>query len=226
MANLTLDDLQQQLAIELDLSDVSPAVTTTDWKIRKTAINRALIDWAESNDWRALLKTHNGKVTVAGNATYPLPSNFRKIDGLPRITADGVNIIDFYVDTPSRDHRYGDSDNVVYIMGNDRDAKNMFIHTPSLVANATVSFTYFAAPTSLATTTDKTECPDPTFLLERALYYIYKGREDGRFLEAKFEADRILSRLIENEASLGIAELDRGARVGGEKFYGFRIGDS
>jgi hypothetical protein len=53
------------------------------------------------------------------------------------------------------------------------------------------------------------EIPDPTYLVQRSLYYIYKGAEDGRFPEAKVEADRILARMIENENSQGIAYVDR-----------------
>lgn len=221
----TLNDLQAQIAIELDQSATPATEGGTDWNIRTTALNRALFDWAESGEWRALLKVHNGLVsTSSANASYALPSNFKKLDGFPRIVADGTTAYDFPAVSPSDNRRYTDTDKFVNVLGNDKDNKVMFIHGSTLPSGASVQFTYWASPVSLASASNVTEIPDPTFLVQRALYYLYKGREDGRFPEAKVESDRILARMIENENTLGISSVNRSVQVGKQSFPNFRVG--
>lgn len=206
----SLNDIQVNIAGELDQSATAPTEGGTDWKIRLGAINRALFDWAESSEWDALKAVHNGLVSTAtGNASYVLPTNFKKIDGYPRIMSDGVATYDFPVLDPSKNELQTDSDKFVNILGNDLDKRIMYIHSSALVSGASVQFTYWKSPASLASASNLTECPDPTYLVQRALYYLYKGREDGRFPEAKVEADRILARMIENENSRGISDSRR-----------------
>lgn len=205
----TLQDLQEQIASEMDQSPTAATAGGTDWNIRKNALNRALIDWENSNDWDSLKVVYNGKVTVAGYATLGLPANFKKIDGFPGIIWDGATFNQFQVIDPSTNPRYLDSDKYVNIFDNAKDGKYMYIHASTLSSGASVQFTYYKSPQSLASATDVVEVPDPTFVLQRALYLIYKGREDGRFPEAKVEADRILARMIENENSRGLAYKDR-----------------
>lgn len=220
----TLNDIQLAIANEVDQSLTVPTVGGTDWQIRNNLINRAQRDWAESYEWRALLKVHNGLVSVAGGASYVLPTDFKKLDGFARITFDGQNTFDFGVDSPSNDRKYTETDYYVNVLGNEADGNVMVIHSPTLSSGASVQFTYYASPASLSTTTSVTQCPDPAYLVSRSLYYLYKGREDGRFPEAKVEADRVLARMIENENSLGISDFDRRIRNGDQQYYNFRIG--
>lgn len=219
----SLLDLQNQIANEIDQSDTAPTQGDTDWNIRLNALNRSLFDWAESYDWSVLHKPFNGIIsTSSANASLALPAGFKKLDSKPVITWDGSTTAEFEIVDISRNNLYLDSDKFVNLLGNDRDTKTLYIHS-SLVSGASVQFNYWTSPVSLASATDLTECPDPTFLVQRTLYYIYKGREDGRFPEAKVEADRILSRMIENENTLGRGHsdnrvhnynADRGFRIG------------
>lgn len=219
----TLQDAQEQIASEIDQSASAPTAGGTDWNIRKNALNRALIDWEKSSDWESLKVVHNSKVTAAGFATLGLPADFNKLDGFPRITWDGTTAQDFTVIDPSNNGLYFDSDLYVNVFTNARDNKSMYIHASTLASGASVQFTYYKSPQSLASATDIISCPDPTYIIQRALYYVYKGREDGRFPEAKVEADRILARMIENEAALGIAYQDR--TISGQlRNKGFRVG--
>lgn len=217
----TLQDCQEQIASEMDQSPNAPTAGGTDWNIRKNALNRALIDWENSNDWDSLKVVFNGKVTVAGFATLGLPADFKKLDGFPGIVWDGASFNEFQVVDPSTNSLYLDSDRYVNVFDNERDGKTMYIHANTLASGASVQFTYYKSPQSLASATDIVEVPDPTFIVQRALYLIYKGREDGRFPEAKVEADKILMRMIENESSRGFAYKDRSIPVGNTNF---RIG--
>jgi hypothetical protein len=206
----SLYEIEKQIASEVDQSDTPPVEGTSDWNTRLSAINRSLIDWANSNDWDALKVVHNGIIsTSTGNASFVLPGNFSKIESYPRIMSDGHTAYEFPVVNPSKNTIYNDNDKFVNILGNDGDTKTMYIHADALVSGASVQFVYWKSPQSLASASQVTEIPDPTFLVQRALYYIYKGAEDGRFPEAKVESEKILARMIENENSLGLAYVDR-----------------
>ena len=207
----------------MDQSPSAPTAGGTDWNIRKNALNRALIDWENSNEWDSLKVVFNGKVTVAGFATLGLPNNFKKLDGFPGIVWDGATFDEFPVVDPSTNRKYLDSDRFVNVFDNASDGKSMYIHAQTLASGASVQFTYYKSPQSLASAIDIVEVPDPTYIVQRALYYIYKGREDGRFPEAKVEADRILARMIENQAARGLAYKDRSIPNQLDN-KGFRIG--
>lgn len=221
----TLLDIQNQIASEIDQSASAPTAGGADWNLRLNFINRSLRDWAETYEWSALHKIHNGLVTASGFATYSLPTDFRKLDGFPRITWDGRTAADFPVVDPTYNSHYTDSDKYVNVLGNDRDRKSLFIHAPqTLVSGASVQFTYWATPVSLATSTDTTECPDPSYLVQRTLYYLHKSNEDGRFPEAKQESDRILARMLESENAVGRGYESSRIPNWNETRYSFRIG--
>lgn len=214
----TLQDAQEQIASEMDQSPTAPTEGGTDWEIRKNALNRALIDWENSNEWDSLKVVYNGKVTVAGYATLGLPANFKKLDGFPGVVWDGTTFSEFQVVDPSTNTLYNDSDKYANVFTNGRDGKYLYLHASTLASGASVQFTYYKSPQSLASAVDIIEVPDPTYTVQRALYYIYKGREDGRFPEAKVEADKILARMMENEASRGLAYKDRSIPVANSTF--------
>jgi hypothetical protein len=216
----TLSSLEQQLALELDQSASAPTEGGADWNVRMGLINRSQQDWAETYGWSVLKKQFNGVIsTSTGNASYSLPADFRKPDGFPKVAGDEYAIVDI-----SSQSQYLDSDKYVNFLGNDRDGRVMYIHGGTLSSGASVQFTYFASPASLSTGTHQTACPDPSFLVQRTLYYWYKAREDGRFLEAKQEADRILARLLENENTPGRADIANRVPTWEESRYSFRIG--
>lgn len=216
-------DIQTQIAIEIDQSSTAPTQGGTDWNIRLTAINRANLDWPNAYDWRVLHKPFNGIIsTSTGNASLALPGTFKKLDSKPLITWDGSNTAEFPIIDISRNSLYLDSDKYVNELGNDRDGRTLYIHS-TLVSGASIQFNFWASPVSLASATDITECPDPTYLVQRSLYYLYKGREDGRFPEAKVESEKILARMIENENTLGVGHDDNRVHNYNQD-RGFRIG--
>lgn len=218
----TLQTIQDYIASEVDQSSSAPTAGGEDWDVRLNIINRSLRDWAETYDWKTLLKIHNGLVTAAGFATYSLPSDFKKIDGYPQITWDGRTTDNFPLIDPSTTTLYNDSDKYAYVTG--AGQKALYIHANTLSSGASVAFTYFSVPSSLASPTDVVVCDDPNYIVQRSLYHIYKAKEDGRFPEAKAEADRIMARMIENESALGLAHTDRRVSRWEDTHYGFRIG--
>ena len=219
----TLTDVQTNISFELD-GNASISSTSTDWGLRLSPINRALFDWSESYDWKQLTKIHNGVVsTSTANASYALPSDFRRMIGFPKISYDGTTTFDFPINNPEQNYHLNlNSDRFVNVLGNDNDGNTMVINSPTLASGASVQFVYHAFPVSLASTGQRTECPDPTYIVQRALYYLYKSREDARFPEAKQESDKILARMIENENTLGVGYVDR--RVSISPMNGFRLG--
>lgn len=216
----SLLDLQNQIASEIDQSPTAPTQGGTDWNIRLNALNRALFDWSEAYDWTVLKKVFNGIVsTASANASIVMPVGFRKLDGFPVIAGEQYTPVDF-----TRNSEYSNSDKVANILGNDKDGKVLYIPFGTLLSGASVQYPYWASPATLSAATDLTECPDPTFLVQRGLYYLYKGREDGRFPEAKVESDRVLARMIENENTLGQAHSDNRVHNWNQSRYGYRIG--
>lgn len=223
----TVTDIQNQIAHEIDQSASAPSEGGTDWNIRLGLINRSLRDWAETYDWDDLKKIYNGVIsTSTGNASLALPAGFRKLDEYPRIMSDGSTAYDFPQVDPSNNHRYVDTDKYVNILGDESNGRTMYIHAGTLVSGASVHFTYWAYPASLASASNVAEIPDASYLVQKTLYYIYKGREDGRFPEAKVEADRILARMIENQNSRGMASTDRRVGVYQDPYKTWRVGDS
>ena len=218
----TLQTLQDSLSNEVDQSVTATA--GVDWNIRLNLLNRAQKDWSETYDWSSLLKVYNGNVTADSFVTLSLPADFKKIDGYPLITWDGKTTDQFPVIDYSKRSQYQDSDRFTSVLGNDADNKVLVIHSNSLSSGASVQFTYYSEPISLASAGSVTQCTDGTYLIQRALYYLYKGREDGRFPEAKTEADRILSRMIENENSYGQSHQDNRIQRWEDKNFSFRIG--
>ncbi len=217
----SLQDCQNAISSEIDQSATAPTSGGVDWNIRTNFINRSLIDWSLSYDWECMKKVFNGLVsTSTGNASYALPTDFKKLDGYPKIVSDGSTTYDFIMVDPSNNHRYVDSDKYVNILQN----KVMYIHAGTLASGASVQFTYYASHATLSGVSDLVEMPDPTFLVQRSLYYLLKSREDGRFPEAKTESDRILARMIENENTLGQASADRRVSVGSEDYKSWRVG--
>lgn len=218
----TLYDIQKAIAYEVD-GNASISPSSRDWGERLVPINRALIDWSEAYDWSQLKKVHNGLIsTASANASYAMPSDLRRLDGYPTITWDGRTTDNFKIVDPANNYQYGINDLYVNLLGSDSSGYVMYINAPGLVSGASVQFTYWAQPSSLTTQTQTTECPDPSFVSQKAMYYIYKQREDPRFPEAKSEADRILARMVENEATKGTGYVDR--RVNSSPLANFRIG--
>ena len=92
MAN-TLDNVIVKIsAIVSQTTDVTD--TSDEYGLWRSYVNMAQNEWAETYDWQTLYKEYNGKTTTEGtdasSATIPLPTDFRKLAGFPKITNTGT----------------------------------------------------------------------------------------------------------------------------------------
>lgn len=193
-----LQAIQDQISSEVD-QDPTATAGSTDWNLRLVYINWAQRDFSETYDWRALLKEVNTLTSQStGNATVTLPWDFRKLNGYPRITYDGSTTEEFPEINLEKKYRYLDTDRYIYTLGNPRDGYS-FIVNGTLASGASINYNYYAVLPSLASPTNVSMCPDPQYLVQKSLFYLYRARSDPRFQEAGARADQILARLLENE---------------------------
>lgn len=195
----SLDYLQSEIAAIVDQDSDTANLSTDDYTLRTSYLNRALNEWAELTDWPTLYREYNSLVsTSAGNASISLPSNFRKLANFPLINQS--NSTDQYPEVdPVQDQQFGDTDKRCQILGSPRTGYVLRIFGTTLASGASIKVPYYASPQSLVTTTDIADIPNPEYLVQRAVAYIWEGREDPRFPQARAEANRILSNMLERE---------------------------
>ena len=68
----------------------------------------------------------------------------------------------------------------------------------TLASGASLNVPYFSTPTSLASPAQITQIPDPQFIVDRVISFIFESRSDQRFQIVENKArDRLLA-MIEN----------------------------
>lgn len=206
MSTISVDEIQGHVASLVDQDSDTSAISTDDYALRLNYINRALKEWSEISDWQTLYKEFNSLVsTSAGNASIVLPNDFRKLASFPRIGNVGTADDAFVETLPQEDGQYGESDHRVWVLGNPRSGYILRVFGASLVSGASVKVPYYASPQSLASPANIAEIPNPEYLVQKTVAYLWEGREDPRFPQAKAEAERILQNMIEHENVFGRA---------------------
>lgn len=197
-------ELQNRIASIVDQSPTAPTAGGDDWDLRLKYLNIAQGEWAESYPWQVLYKEFNS-LTSQSTATISLPSDFRKLSSFPKITVDGTNTYEFPEIRPQEKEQYSGSDRYCYILGNPSDNYSLYVgagtSSGQLSSGASVYIPYLAAPASLSSPTDVSMCPDPEFLIQRGIAFLWESREDARFPQAKADANKILARLLELEST-------------------------
>jgi len=220
----TLEDLQKTISSLLEAETVAPVPGSEDWELRRNLINSAQNDWARARDWDVLYKEINTRVSQStGNATISMPSNFRKLAGYPKIVKDGVTTYEYPVIDPQTRSQYNDEEKFVYVLGSEADGFNMIVHPPSLISGASIFYSYYATPSSLATQTDTVACPDPNYLVYATLTRLLGLDEDGRADLMRLEAERILLKMEEQQNIKGQGFWDR-VKTSEEVRHTFRWG--
>jgi len=222
----TLDEIQAQIASIIDQTATAPSATSDDYALRRTLVNRALVDYGETYDWPHLLREFNSiniGNTVNSLTTIALPTDFRKLASYPNITWDGTNTSQFSQVDLTKVGQYSSEDKYLYILKSG-PTYTAVIHSPTLASGASIYLSYYASPGSLASPTSATVCPDPTYLVQKALYYLYQATEDSRLSEADGKAEMILQRMLENEVVRGEAYADGRVKNWQETSWNFRIG--
>ena len=217
---MTLQEIQDRLSAALD-QDSSVTAGAGDWDLRLKYINMAQTEWSQFYDWQVLYKEY--PISTGSLASITLPTDFRKLATYPRIYADNT-IYQYDEVRPQERFEKESSSKYVYIMGNVKDGYTMVLN-PQPTSVVSISIPYYCTPASLASPSDVTVVPDGNYLVHRALAYITMGADDTRFTISAAEADKLMARMLEREAthSEGAEEGSR-IRTVEEKRYSFRIG--
>lgn len=223
----TLDGVQSKIAAVFDKNEDTADISTTDYALRKTYINMAQREWAETYDWQSLYRESALRVsTSTGNASVALPSDFRKMASYPRITYDGVSTENFPEIRPQDKSIYDSTDLYVYVMGDSNSGRVMFVNSPTLSTGASIQLSYYRSPASLVSPADVVMCPNPEYLVQRTLAYLWEADVDQRFPQAKSEADKILRQMLEYEQVPGEAQDNTVKTVERTRYGSFRWGKS
>lgn len=171
MAANDLSDLQARINVLVNNDSDTPTSTDDEWTIRLSLINQAIGKW-ETQDtlWDELWTTYTHDSTVAaGDDDYTITAtNLRFPGGFVKFTLNGgtywIEVI-----SPEQFQTYSESARVVYFTGNNKDGWVLNLGWTPVegdgTVGATITFPYYKTATRLSATTDKSEIPDPNFIV-------------------------------------------------------------
>ena len=225
--NVTLDDVQSRVAAVADQDENTANISAADYSLRRMYINMSQREWAETYDWKSLYRENNSRIsTSTGNASVVLPSDFRKSSGFPRITYDGTTTEDFAEIRPQEKQMYDAGARYVYFLGDQNVGFTMVVNAGTLSSGASIFLPYIASPASLVSPSNVVMCPNPEYMVQRTLAYIWESRSDARFVQAKAESQRILENMLGFEQTYGEGYIDKVETAEKKHFDGFRWGKS
>lgn len=225
--NISLDNIQGKIAAIIDKNEDTADISSADYSLRREYINMAQGEWAETYDWQSLYRESNLRVsTSTGNASVVLPADFRKLAAFPRIAYDGVTTENFPEIRPQDKHMYDSTDRYVYLLGDQNTGHIMFVNAGTLASGASINLPHYISPSSLVSPANIAMCPNPEYLVQRTLAYLWEADADQRFPQAKVEADKILQKMLEFEQTPGEAQENRVYTVERKQFNSFRWGKS
>lgn len=185
----TLSDILYDINSFVDLEAALPV--GDELSVRVNYVNQAIWDASSVAQLDEFTKIY--EVNPATLASVSLPSNFREFKISPRQLVN-----DSWVEYPEIDpvERYNKSsgEKYCYVLGNPSSGYTTIFN--NLTADATLSFTYQAYPSGMATLTDKCELSDPTYVTTKAESYVLQARGDDRFPYVDSIADRKLRNMI------------------------------
>src|SRR3990167_3975419 len=223
--NLSLDNIQARIAAVIDKNEDTSDISTADYSLRRELINMAQHEWAETYDWQSLYRESNLRVsTSTGNASVVLPADFKKLASFPRITYDGVTTENFPEIRPQEKTQYASTDKYIYLLGDQNTGHIMFVNAGTLASGASINLPYYASPASLVSPANIAMCPNPEYLVQRTLAYLWESDADSRFPQAKQEADKILRQMLEYEQTPGEGQDNKVYTVERKDFNSFRWG--
>lgn len=217
--------LQKRIASTVDGTPNAPTAGATDWNLRLEYLNRAQTDWAQTYNWSELYQeylTHTS--TSTGSASISLPDNFREIASYPHIGgySDYVRI------RPEERSAYDLGDRYFYVVGDPSDGYTAVVNPGTaggwLASGATIMFPLYVSPSTLASPADKSMCPNPEFLVKRAISYLWEEGEDPRSPQAKVESERELLKMLESQNTHSEADENSKVRTDLQMKHNFRPG--
>lgn len=185
----TTSELLQSIGAYVDQTTDLP--TDDELTSRIKYLDMAQNEWANSYEWDVLKYKYS---VGASGASVALPTLFRKLKSPVYDTASEY----VYKEIPASDrYTMSTDDKYVYILGNGIDGKYLGINPVD--ASVTLDFDYLSFPSSLATLTDQTTCPNPLFLEQRAIAYVLESRSDPRFPQVKADAQKTLQDMVTDQ---------------------------
>lgn len=216
-----VNELQKRINAIFQEDPTAPTAGGDTWNLYLAYLNMAQQEWQEAYPWTTLYKEVNTMTSQStGNATLSLPSDFRKVDGFLKISDGGTGSYK-QVDPDKRD-QMTPADKYYYILGYP-GSYNMVINPGTHGSGSSIFYSYWSVAQSLASGADVSVCPDPAFLVQRTLGYLWEARDDARFPGAKAEAEKLLTRMLEYEQNKGVS-FDNTIRTVEQNRYGHRIG--
>jgi len=220
--SVNVTELEKRINAVVAQDPDAPTDAGDDWNLYLKYLNMSQQEWQEAYAWPSLYKEVNTLTSQStGLASVSLPSDFRRLDGYLNI-ADGIDTCEYPQIDPQKRTQYGDSDKYFYILGYP-GAYTMVVNPASHGSGASISYSYWANAGTLASPADVSMCPDPSYLVQRSVAYLWEARDDGRFPQAKAEAEKILQRMLEFEVTKGHS-YDDGVQTVEESKWGFRLG--
>lgn len=184
-----------RIASTVNQEATSPTSTSSEFSLWLAYLNRAQDEWADADDWEVTRKYFYPTVTGVSVASVALPLDFKTLAGPARLffssktEAEEVPKIN-----DEQKSFFIESDKYLYIVGDYSSGRSLVFNPPTLASGASLEITYFSMPTSLASPAEVPVVPDPSFLIDRTIAYIFEARSDPRFqlMESKAR-DRLLN---------------------------------
>lgn len=196
----TLEEILQDVGALVDQDTTTP--TGTDLNTRRNFANLALEEWGNAYQWRQLRNIYDVPLNPSG-ASVALPLNFKKsMSVLFDKSKDTDN--EYPEIHPQARHQYASDDKYFYILGDDITGRSLQINpVPVSGFSGVIDIQIF--PSSMSGTSDLCGCPHPEFIVKRVGAYVLETRADPRFPLMKADADKLLSRMIEEEDAPSLA---------------------
>lgn len=187
MAQKTLLQILSSIAVHVNGDTTAPTTGDDEYLLWQEAVNQAQEDWANIDyNWPQLRKTLNTTILVSGTS-IGLPSDFRKLDGYPTFLG-----VEFPEVRPEEVWRFLSSDAFVTVDYN----SNYLSVSPARASTESVAIRYYSRPTSLATTTSMSLCPNDNYLIYSATAKILLSRDDGKYVEFENKVETIVQQMI------------------------------
>lgn len=191
------NEIQARVASLVDQSTTPPTAGGAEWNLRLKYINRAYEEWANAYEWEALRQTQYS--TVTASASISLPGNFHKMAAFPLLYNGVTGGEEWPEIQPNEKKLYSDTDKYFYLLGNRGNGFTMVWNPGTLASGASLFIQYYSFPSSLASPADVPVIPDPEFLVERSIAYVFESRSDARFQEIEAKAREKLLLMVDNE---------------------------
>jgi hypothetical protein len=210
----TVSQLLTRIAANVNGEATAPSSGSTEETHWINLLDSSQDDWSGADDWPALRKSFMSTVAQSGTS-IGLPTDFVKLDGYPSVGGSNYEEI-----RPEEVTLYlGES--YCYPEGN--QSEGFWLTVPPQVSGTSVSIPYFSRPTSLATTTTISPCPDHNFLVAQTSMKILRARGDPKFTLFQQEADLLLVRMLDSRLRT-YDQFDSRIPHEAERTYGFRAG--